>query len=135
MNISHYIKNVFKGKAGCFIKINTGNNRSGTEWNDSEEIMRIAERLTGSEYLRMAGFLTHAGHAYKASSINEIIEIYNDTLKKLQFVNALFPGAGTIISSGDTPSCSVVENFRGLDEIRPGNFVFYDLTQEKLGIV
>jgi len=37
------------------------------------------------------------------------------------------------ISVGDTPTCSVVNNFNGVDEIRPGNFVFYDLMQEKLG--
>jgi D-serine deaminase-like pyridoxal phosphate-dependent protein len=37
------------------------------------------------------------------------------------------------ISVGDTPTCSVVDNFVGVDEIRPGNFVFYDLMQEKLG--
>jgi len=39
-----------------------------------------------------------------------------------------------MISMGDTPSCSICENFDGVDEIRPGNFVFYDLTQFKLGV-
>ena len=38
-----------------------------------------------------------------------------------------------IVSVGDTPSCSVAENFLGVDEIRPGNFVFYDLTQNMIG--
>ena len=38
-----------------------------------------------------------------------------------------------IISLGDTPSCSLLDNFNGVDEIRPGNFVFYDLMQEQLG--
>jgi D-serine deaminase-like pyridoxal phosphate-dependent protein len=128
-----FVKNVIKNEAGCFIKVNTGNNRSGTDWDDTEELMRIAESLNGSKYLRMAGLLTHAGHAYKASSRNEIIEVYNDTVKKLRSANDLFQGRGTIISSGDTPTCSVMEKFTGLDEIRPGNFVFYDLMQYQLG--
>jgi D-serine deaminase-like pyridoxal phosphate-dependent protein len=127
------IKEELKTDADCFIKINTGNNRSGTDWDDSEELMRIADTFKGSKFLRMKGFLTHAGHAYKASSRDKIVEVYNDTLKKLQSAREIFPGKGYIISSGDTPSCSVVENFKGLDEIRPGNFVFYDLMQYKLG--
>lgn len=34
---------------------------------------------------------------------------------------------------GDTPSCSLKEDLSDADEIRPGNFVYYDLMQEKLG--
>jgi D-serine deaminase-like pyridoxal phosphate-dependent protein len=37
------------------------------------------------------------------------------------------------ISIGDTPSCSVADSFAGADEIRPGCFVFYDLTMSQLG--
>ncbi|MFH0865543.1 MAG: alanine racemase, partial [Bacteroidota bacterium] len=34
---------------------------------------------------------------------------------------------------GDTPSCSIMDDFTGIDEIRPGNFVFYDAMQYHLG--
>ena len=34
---------------------------------------------------------------------------------------------------GDTPNCSAQDNFEGIDEITPGNFVFYDLIQHALG--
>jgi D-serine deaminase-like pyridoxal phosphate-dependent protein len=37
------------------------------------------------------------------------------------------------ISVGDTPTCSLAEEFPGVSEIRPGNFVFYDLMQWQLG--
>jgi D-serine deaminase-like pyridoxal phosphate-dependent protein len=33
------------------------------------------------------------------------------------------------ISIGDTPSCRVVKDLSEASEIRPGNFVFYDVTQ------
>lgn len=49
---------------------------------------------------------------------------------KNQFVNE-FPNL--ILSLGDTPSASLCDNFAGIDEIRPGNFVFYDLMQYQLG--
>jgi len=38
------------------------------------------------------------------------------------------------ISIGDTPGCSLITDFTGVDEIRPGNFVFYDVTQFCLGV-
>ena len=37
------------------------------------------------------------------------------------------------ISVGDTPTCSTVKDFGAVDEIRPGNFLFYDLMQLQIG--
>jgi D-serine deaminase-like pyridoxal phosphate-dependent protein len=34
---------------------------------------------------------------------------------------------------GDTPNCSIQNDFQDIDEITPGNFVFYDLVQHSLG--
>ena len=42
-----------------------------------------------------------------------------------------YPNA--LISVGDTPTCSIAEDFTWADEIRPGNFVFYDLMQLQIG--
>jgi D-serine deaminase-like pyridoxal phosphate-dependent protein len=38
-----------------------------------------------------------------------------------------------INSYGDTPSCSLANSLSDFDEIRPGNFVYYDLMQYQLG--
>ena len=37
------------------------------------------------------------------------------------------------ISVGDTPGCSLLPAFHDVDEIRPGNFVFYDAEQLEIG--
>ena len=37
------------------------------------------------------------------------------------------------ISIGDTPCCSIIDDFQDIDEIRPGNFVFYDVMQAQIG--
>lgn len=42
--------------------------------------------------------------------------------------------SSSTISIGDTPGCMVCEKFEGTDEIRPGNFVFFDLMQHRLGV-
>ena len=36
-------------------------------------------------------------------------------------------------SVGSTPTASVVERFAGCDEVRPGNYVFYDAFQATIG--
>lgn len=38
-----------------------------------------------------------------------------------------------ITSYGDTPSCSIADDLSGFDEIRPGNFVYYDVMQYHIG--
>jgi D-serine deaminase-like pyridoxal phosphate-dependent protein len=37
------------------------------------------------------------------------------------------------ISIGDTPSCSILSDFGEVEEIRPGNFVYYDVMQLEIG--
>jgi D-serine deaminase-like pyridoxal phosphate-dependent protein len=37
------------------------------------------------------------------------------------------------VSIGDTPTCSVVDDLSEVDEIRPGNFVFFDVMQHAIG--
>jgi D-serine deaminase-like pyridoxal phosphate-dependent protein len=128
-----YLVRHSKSELGCFIKINTGLNRSGIDWDDYDQIGRIVIQVNKSPNIRIKGFLTHSGHTYKASSVKDITDIYHDTLNKLSSLRSRYSPADIIISTGDTPSCSVVNDFKGFDEIRPGNFVFYDLTQISLG--
>jgi D-serine deaminase-like pyridoxal phosphate-dependent protein len=118
--------------AGYFIKIDTGYHRAGIDWNDHLRIIRIIEKLNRNKDLRFRGFLTHSGHTYKSGSKMNVLEIYNDTLTKLYSLRSLSPEK-ILLSTGDTPSCSIIEDFTGFDEIRPGNFVFYDLMQFLLG--
>lgn len=40
---------------------------------------------------------------------------------------------GLEISFGDTPTCSLLDDWGDVDEARPGNFVFYNLTQMAIG--
>jgi D-serine deaminase-like pyridoxal phosphate-dependent protein len=121
-----------KLNAGCFIKIDTGNKRCGFEWNDKDQIMRTIDKMRKNRSLRFKGFLTHSGHTYKAANGDQIIDIYNDTLVKMSHVRK-YSADKSILSTGDTPSCSLVDDLSGFDEVRPGNFVFYDLMQYFLG--
>jgi D-serine deaminase-like pyridoxal phosphate-dependent protein len=120
---------------GVFIKIDTGYNRTGIEFNRISLIDQLLENIQKSPLLLFKGFLSHTGHTYQANSTNDIYSRHFDALLKMKSLKARYQNEwpDLIISIGDTPSCSICDNFDGIDEIRPGNFVFYDLMQFKLG--
>jgi D-serine deaminase-like pyridoxal phosphate-dependent protein len=121
---------------GVFIKIDTGYNRTGIEANYTPLIDQLLESIQKSPLLQFKGFLSHTGQTYQANSTHDIFSRHFDALLKMKALKARYQSdwPELIISLGDTPSCSICDNFDGVDEIRPGNFVFYDLMQFKLGV-
>ena len=119
-----------------WIKIDTGNNRTGIDPYDYEQIEMVIQKLTERKNLTFKGFLTHAGQTYNAHSTDEIFNRHFDSLLKLKSLKQKYIGQfpEVEISMGDTPAATLCTNFNRVDEIRPGNFVFYDLMQQNLGV-
>ncbi len=130
-----YLNKFIRFPLGIFLKIDTGYHRTGILAAKTSLIDQLLSTIKESSLLSFRGFLTHAGHSYHAQSQNEIFSIHFDALLKMRALKNRykkdFPGLK--ISLGDTPTCSICNNFDGVDEIRPGNFVFYDLMQHALG--
>jgi len=124
-----------ENEVGFFIKIDTGYHRTGIASNGYKEIDAILEVASESDRLEFKGFLTHAGHSYNCRSKEEVLDIHNENAALLGVLKYRYNDRlpGLIISVGDTPTCSIAEDFSMFDEIRPGNFVFYDLSQEQIG--
>ncbi len=119
---------------GFFVKIDTGYHRTGIRAEDTSGVTRLLKRIRNPR-LVFRGFLAHAGHTYAAGSTAKILRIHGQTIRQLVRLKKRFAlfYPNLIISLGDTPACSIAEDFRGVDEIRPGNFVFYDVMQVMLG--
>lgn len=118
--------------ANIWIKIDIGYHRAGIDYAATDEILAVANAIVQADKLALAGILTHSGHTYKAKSVAGIRQIYGETVSRMQEAkNAIEKetGQNIEISVGDTPSCTIVEDFGAVDEIRAGNFVFYDLMQ------
>lgn len=117
---------------GFFIEIDAGYGRTGVEVSDFgliEEILLIAKK---SGKLNFKGFYLHPGHTYYTPDIPAIYEQSRNALSMLKNkYSTEYPKLVTRI--GDTPGCAVMEDFEDIDEMGPGNFVFYDLMQEALG--
>jgi len=119
-----------------WLEIDTGHHRTGIEWDQKNEILSTAEEIHKLPKLRFKGLLTHSGHSYKIKSPTELIAIYDDTVTKMNMIREYLDEKGIPgleISIGDTPTCSAVEQFYGIHEVRCGNFVYYDLMQLSLG--
>lgn len=119
-----------------WIEIDIGYHRTGVNWQNTTKIENIVKAINQVDNLQLSGILTHAGHAYHANSVQELEKIFNDSIFRMNHIKEYLLSKGHTnikISVGDTPTCSVIDNFSGIDEIRPGNFVFYDLVQVKLG--
>lgn len=118
-----------------FVKIDTGYGRTGIEVDNTALIDAVLNEIALQEHLSFAGFLTHAGHSYSARGTAQIAAIHQDSMTKAVALKtkylAKYPDL--ILSVGDTPCCSRMEDFSGADEMRPGNFVFYDLMQHQIG--
>lgn len=121
---------------GVWIKVDSGYQRAGIRWDDTGRIIDLAKVIAESDGFILEGLLTHFGHTYHASSAEEVRAIYQDALHRFSLVRKSMDAAGIgpiKLSIGDSPSCSLIEDFTGVDEIRPGNFVFSDLMQLHIG--
>ncbi len=130
-----WLSSALQFPVNIFIEVDNGYHRTGVSPDDFIAIEKILDDIGKNPLLHFSGFLSHAGHSYKAKSRDEISTIHRDSIAcmlplKEKFARK-FPSM--ILSTGDTPTCSVADNFSGIDEIRPGNLVFYDLTQTKIG--
>ncbi len=120
-----------------WIEIDINYHRTGIDWKNKSTVYEVVKIVNDTQKLNLTGLLTHAGNSYYAQSIDQLFTIHQESVFRLQELKQyLFQKGFTNIkiSIGDTPTCSVIKEFTGVDEIRPGNFVFYDLTQVKLGV-
>ena len=117
------------------VKVDVGFHRCGIDpeaAGAADFVARIAE-LPG---LRFRGLLSHAGHAYHASSEAETAAIAATEATLLTELAARVRDLGVPveeISVGSTPTARFSVQQRGLTELRPGNYIYYDRTQVALG--
>lgn len=116
------------------IKTDTGYHRTGVAYDHLERIDKIINKVEVANHLQFLGFLTHSGHTYNARSNEEIETIHNDSLSKMATLHSRYSKRfpNLMISVGDTPTCSVMDDFGVATELRPGNFMFYDLMQYQI---
>lgn len=119
-----------------WIEVDAGYGRSGVPWNDDAGLAALAAAVVDSPLMALQGVLTHDGVTYTARSHEAILADYVRTTTGMAHARNWLIKQGFLgleLSVGDTPACSVLADFAPANEIRPGNFVFYDWTQVQIG--
>jgi D-serine deaminase-like pyridoxal phosphate-dependent protein len=123
-------------RVGIYLKVDVGLHRVGVDPTGKAAI-DVARAMADSPHLDFRGLLSHAGHAYGASSVAEISEIAEAERRTLLELAVRLRAVDITVhelSVGSTPSVLAATNFEGLTEIRPGNYVFLDATALRLGV-
>jgi len=131
-----FLNQQLSARVAVWIKIDVGYHRTGLPWDHFDAVAALARQISESPRMDFKGLLTHSGHSYHAASADEVKTIYAETMARLTDLKNHLADQGfgdTKISIGDTPCCSIVPDLSGADEIRPGNFVFYDVMQLAIG--
>lgn len=118
-----------------FIEIDTGYGRSGVYYEDWALINGLLKTLDITDPLEFVGFLSHTGNSYHSLNAKAGAAIFEEARISMEELKneylAQYPKM--ILSMGDTPSSSFADKFDGIDEWRPGNFIFYDFMQYAIG--
>jgi D-serine deaminase-like pyridoxal phosphate-dependent protein len=118
-----------------WLKIDCGLHRAGID-PESARAVALATRLRNSSHIDFRGVLTHAGQSYTATNREEVLATAREEcavtrrfIERLAKVDLEVPE----VSIGSTPTMTAVENLDGIDEIRPGNYLFFDAFQTAIG--
>lgn len=123
-----------KFSLGIKIELDLGSNRSGLNVNEHEEIDELLRAIEEAPNFSFTGFYSHPGHTYTSRSKEEVQKKYDDLLAQLEVLKIQYEHTlGFSITIGDTPGCALADDFGPIQEISPGNFVFYDAMQVNIG--
>lgn len=118
-----------------FLKVDCGYHRCGVNPNGAEAL-EIPRLISDSSQLRFAGILTHAGHSYNACSREQVLSIAREErdvmvacARRLESEAIRVP----VTSIGSTPTITQIDDLTGIQEVRPGNYIFFDGFQATLG--
>ncbi|MGH6719609.1 MAG: alanine racemase, partial [Alphaproteobacteria bacterium] len=128
-------------RVGCTVpvavKIDVGLHRCGLA-EDDPRLVPLVERIARAGSLRFHGLIAHAGHAYGAGDAQGVRRVAAEEAATLARARTRIEAAGhgvVEVSVGSTPTVLGSDSYDGITEIRPGNYVFLDLTPVRLGLV
>eukprot|EP00743_Colponemidia_sp_Colp-15_P008178 GILK01008869.1.p1 GENE.GILK01008869.1~~GILK01008869.1.p1 ORF type:complete len:373 (-),score=60.60 GILK01008869.1:100-1218(-) len=121
-------------KFSVYLKIDTGYHRAGVNW-DAEPSVDLAHLIHQSSSLTLTGIYSHSGHSYEKQQAHAETVGEEERSRMVHFMQRLTSSGITvpIVSCGATPTCSLVDSWTGVNEIHPGNYIFYDRQQLHIG--
>lgn len=116
------------------IEVDFGTHRCGVQPGD--EFIKFALKLKEMEGIKINGVFTYNGLIYGSKSLDEIrnnaeaeANLLIKCMKQLEDIGI----KASISSGGNTPVTLALDKMRGISEVRPGNFIFNDVSGLDIG--
>lgn len=121
-----------------YLKADVGYGRAGWPAENTIEFLKAFQMIQKNNKHLFSGILSHFGNTYIAKSTEEIKKINLTSITRLRVLQEFLESQTGIpcpLSIGDTPSLPhyTPEMLKNISELRPGNFVYYDIMQVALG--
>ena len=117
------------------IEVDTGGLRGGV-LPESGELLDLGRAIEAAPGLGLEGVLTHAGQSYDCRSVAEVRTVAEAERAGVVTAARRLSEAGLpcpVVSAGSTPTAVHAESLKGVTELRPGVYVFFDLDQVGIG--
>jgi D-serine deaminase-like pyridoxal phosphate-dependent protein len=117
------------------VEVDTGLHRMGRP--PGAPTAELVVEIAAIKGVEVIGLLTHAGHAYNATTPDELKTLAAREVEDLVRTAELCASSGVQlreISVGSTPTARAVAGLAGVTEMRPGTYVFNDVDQMRLGV-
>ncbi|MEQ1762694.1 MAG: alanine racemase [Pyrinomonadaceae bacterium] len=127
--------NAARVSVSVFLEVDCGDHRSGVDPN-SAAAASIPRLISDASNLDFAGILTHGGHSYDTTTLDEIKAIARQERDVMVELAERLRADGIelpTISIGSTPTITHADDLSGIDEVRPGNYILYDAFQATIG--
>ena len=146
INYAKYNATTDNFKFNVFIKVDSGTKRAGfdicanrTEEQRLELLDTINLINANQDCINFMGLYQYSSQGYSLDGVDKIREIFESErqilMRQIAEIESECNIQIPIVSSGSTPSCMAVDNFEGITEIHPGNYVFFDRMQYEFGVV
>jgi D-serine deaminase-like pyridoxal phosphate-dependent protein len=128
------------------IKIDVGLGRCGLRPTDpalphlARTVAELAPDNSSRHGLRLVGLLSHAGQAYGAADYQGVALVAEEERRLMLQARETVcqatqrPLPSLRLSVGSTPTVLAAPSYEGIDDIRPGNYVFLDRGALRLGL-
>lgn len=116
------------------LEIDTGLKRTGVQY---ENAIKLAEKIVGLKSIKMTGIYTFKGAIFKGQPTMDLQKAgFEEGELMVSLANELRKKGIEIkdISCGSTPTAKYAAQVKGITEIRPGTYIFYDRMQAKYSI-
>ncbi len=125
-------------RVSIYIDVNTGLNRCGKE--PGAETVELVKRMADLPGIHLKGLMTHSGHAYGKTSRTELLQVARHEAESLVITKQLLEQEGILIdeiSVGSTPTSKFIGELSGIGitEMRPGAYVYGDISQYVIGLI